>query len=292
MKRKEKPPVKTEESYLNHLGKALLCYFPLAQVREILGDYQEHFSLGRERHGTDEAMIAALGSPETVASDLLREMPEGRSYLCRHTVRWGVLFLLACASLILRYSTIDALQQFAAYFFLLLGSFSAFELLHGPGRAEVEGSFLHPAPRFNICLYLVPVLVVLGLEAVVQWLFQGMLGNVPYLSFGDQLARQTGLAIEVSQLCLTVLLFWSLWRVCTMSVRYFPAVIHTVGALLALREILGLLHSMDISYGLEECPRLFALCLLPYAAGILLAVLFRLYIRTAGERGRSAWMRS
>lgn len=62
MKHKERSPVKIkiEGAYLNRLGKRLLRYFPKGQVLEILDDYQEPFSMGQERGGTDESPIAAL----------------------------------------------------------------------------------------------------------------------------------------------------------------------------------------------------------------------------------------
>ena len=93
MKHREAAPIKTEGVYLNRLGKKLLYYFPLDQVREMLEDYQEHFSLGRERGGTDSEFIASLGTPETVTAEILKEMPEGRPYFVRHAAVWGLLFL-------------------------------------------------------------------------------------------------------------------------------------------------------------------------------------------------------
>lgn len=89
--------IQTEEAYLNRLGRTLLRYFPIRQVEEILEDYQEHFSLGRERGGTDMDQITALGTPEAVTAAILKEMPEGRSY-CRRARRrrqrpWCSIFL-------------------------------------------------------------------------------------------------------------------------------------------------------------------------------------------------------
>lgn len=67
----------------------------MGQALEILEDYQEHFSMGRERGGSDESLIAALGAPETVAADILRENPEGGQYCLRHACRWGLLLVFA-----------------------------------------------------------------------------------------------------------------------------------------------------------------------------------------------------
>ncbi len=106
MKLQKAVPVETEGAYLNRLGKKLLLFFPTGQVLEILEDYQEHFSLGREQGNTEESLIAALGSPEDAAADALRESGQ-LSYCVRHTVRWGILLLLACGCLCLRKSYID-----------------------------------------------------------------------------------------------------------------------------------------------------------------------------------------
>ena len=89
MKLQKAVPVETEGAYLNRLGKKLLLFFPTGQVLEILEDYQEHFSLGREQGNTEESLIAALGSPEDAAADTLRESGQ-LSYCVRHTVRWGI----------------------------------------------------------------------------------------------------------------------------------------------------------------------------------------------------------
>ena len=88
--------IRTEEAYLICLGRKLLRYFPIQQVEEILEDYQGHFSLGRERGSADRDMMAALGTPEAVTKEILREMPEGWSYCIRHTIRWGLLLILSC----------------------------------------------------------------------------------------------------------------------------------------------------------------------------------------------------
>ncbi|MDE7243175.1 MAG: DUF1700 domain-containing protein [Oscillospiraceae bacterium] len=285
MKRQEKASVKTEETFLHRLGKALLRYFPIEQVREILEDYQEHFSLGRERHGTNEAMIAALGSPEMAAADLLREMPEGWSYRMRHTLRWGTPLLLACAGLILRYAYAEELQIFGTYFSLTAGPVFLFLLLHGPEQAEIEGRFLRPVPRPKAALYLLPILAVMGMEALPQWLIHGLQGYVPYPSWGDRLARLTGTLLEYCQIVLAVLLLWVLWRTYSTSIRYFPAVVHTAGAFMTMREIYCFLTRMDVSTATEDIPRLLLLCLLPYATGVILALLFRHYIQKAGEKG-------
>ena len=88
MKPKEDAAIQTEGAYLNRLGRNLLRYFPMR--------HQEHFSLGRERGSTDADMIAALGTPETVTKEILKQMPEGCSYFIRHTLRWGLLLVLSC----------------------------------------------------------------------------------------------------------------------------------------------------------------------------------------------------
>ena len=158
MKLQKAVPVETEGAYLNRLGKKLLLFFPTGQVLEILEDYQEHFSLGREQGNTEESLIAALGSPEDAAADALRESGQ-LSYCVRHTVRWGILLLLACGCLYLRKSYIDFWVYTGTYLFLLLGTVSLFILLHGRGRAAVENRFPGRTGRLTAAMYLPPLLL-------------------------------------------------------------------------------------------------------------------------------------
>lgn len=65
----------TRQKWLEDLGRRLVWYFPAAQVKDILTDYQEQFDAGREHDKTDAEIIQALGTPEEAAALLLEEEP-------------------------------------------------------------------------------------------------------------------------------------------------------------------------------------------------------------------------
>lgn len=294
MKPREAAPVRTEEAYLNRLGRKLLHYFPVGQVREILEDYQGHFSLGRERGSTDADMIAALGTPEAVTKAILKEMPEGWSYRLRRTAGWGALFLFACFFLFLRYTDAgwaffnNTASEAGSCVLLLLSAAAMFALLRGRELAAVEGRFWRASLRPGIAAYILPLGVVAAVEALLQYLLaastNGSLTVAP-----AAVGSICNAAIKIGSLVTVLAAIWGLWKSCGASIRFFPAAVHAVGALLFVRQIERILHSMDVPASIETVSRLLMWpSLLPYCFGIFLALLFwygiRKKIQIAGRR--------
>ncbi len=278
MKLQKAVPVETEGAYLNRLGKKLLLFFPTGQVLEILEDYQEHFSLGREQGSTEAALIAALGSPEAAAADALRESGQ-LSYCVRHTLRWGILLLLAYGGLYLRRRAyMDFWIYVGTYLFLLLGTVSLFILLHGRGRAAVENRFPCRTGRLNAAMYLPPLLLLAALEAFAQY-FTAVGAGLPDFLTAGQVGRFFGLLLDSAWIVLALLLAWILWKTCKDSVRYYPAAVCVLGAALSIRELERIMHYMHIDYIPQQLHIRLALCLLPYGVSILLALLFLGYMR-------------
>lgn len=240
MKLQKAVPVETEGAYLNRLGKKLLLFFPAGQVLEILEDYQEHFSLGREQGNTEESLIAALGSPEDAAADTLRESGQ-LSYCVRHTVRWGILLLLACGCLCLRKSYIDFWVYTGTYLFLLLGTVSLFILLHGRGRAAVENRFPGRTGRLTAAMYLPPLLLLVILETLAQYFTAAGAKRPDFLNAG-QVGQFFALLLDSAWIILALLLAWILWKTCKDSVRYYPAAVCALGAALSIRELERFIH--------------------------------------------------
>ncbi len=272
MKLQKAVPVETEGAYLNRLGKKLLLFFPTGQVLEILEDYQERFSLGREQGNTEESLIAALGSPEDAAADALRESGQ-LSYCVRHTVRWGILLLLACGCLYLRKSYIDFWVYTGTYLFLLLGAVSLFILLHGRGRAAVENRFPSRNGRLTAAMYLPPLLLLVILEALAQYFTAAGAKRPDFLNAG-QVGPLFALLLDSAWIVLALLLAWILWKTCKDSVRYYPAAVCALGAALSIWELERFIHRMDIDYIPQQQHIQLAVCLLPYGISILLALLF------------------
>lgn len=294
MKYREKTPAKTEGAYLHRLSKALLRYFPAGQVREILEDYQEHFSLGRERGGTDEALIAALGTPETVVADILRENPEGWLYLRRYAIPWGLLFLFSSALLVLRYTFPwrifyrNTLGGIGSCFLLAMSALFLFALLRGREQASVEGRFPQKQPQMSAAVYLLPPGLPVLAEVLIQYVLKAVDGGLWLPLAPGKVGPFISSILLCSQAVLALLLLWLLLRTLAVSIHSFPAAVHTAGAMLAIQEIYAFLHSMDVSASSIPALRNMLLyeCLLPYVCGIIIALLFRLYIQKEIQRGK------
>lgn len=288
--------VRTEEAYLSRLGRRLLWYFPMQQVEEILEDYQGHFSLGREHGSTDGDMIAALGSPEAVAKDILREMPEGYAYLVRHTIRWGLLLLFAGFLLFLRYTGAgwaffqNTAEETGSCVLLLLSTAAMFALLRGREMAAVEGRFLQTSLRPGIiAAYILPAGAAAALEALLQYLLTAFV-NGSLTAAPGTVGSICNVALHAASLVAILTAAWCLWRSCGTSVRYFPAAVHAAGALLFVREIERVLHSMDVAEGTTTTAvsRLLTWpALLPYFIAVFAAVVLVKYIRRFSSQERS-----
>lgn len=286
--------IQTEAAYLNRLGRTLLRYFPIGQVDELLEDYQEHFSLGRERGGMDGELIAALGTPEAVTKEILKEMPEGWLYLIRHTIRWGLLLLFAGFLLFLRYTGAgwaffqNTAEETGSCVLLLLSTAAMFALLRGREMAAVEGRFLQTSLRPGIiAAYILPAGAAAALEALLQYLLTAFV-NGSLTAAPGTVGSICNVALHAASLVAILTAAWCLWRSCGTSVRYFPAAVHAAGALLFVREIERVLHSMDVAEGTTTTAVSRQLVWEPLAAyclGFFLALLFWCGIRKMMRRG-------
>jgi len=282
--------IQTEEAYLNRLGRTLLRYFPIGQVDELLEDYQEHFSLGRERGGTDMDQITALGTPEAVTAAILKEMPEGRSYCLRRTAIWGAVFLFACCCLLMRYTYIGHIlfhrvfADLGTCFLMTLGTAAAFMLLRGRELAVVEGRFLQPSLRPGIAAYMLPA----GAAAATAAMVQHLLATADSIEIAA-VGLLCSAVLDAGSLVTILTAIWGLWRSYGTSIRYFPAAVHAVGALLFIRQIERFIRSMDMvsEVYLEKfiSRQLVWEPLAAYCLGFFLALLFWYGIRKMMRRG-------
>ncbi len=269
--------IRTEEAYLICLGRKLLRYFPIQQVEEILEDYQGHFSLGRERGSADRDMMAALGTPEAVTKEILREMPEGWLYLIRHTIRWGLLLILSCCCLYLRRSFYEFWIALGTYTCMLGGSVLLFILLHGRGQAVLEGRFRQSPPRLTAA-YLLPLAVVAALEGLAQY-FASVGARLPAFLTAGQVGPLFSILFEAVRIIFPLLLIWLLWRSCAVSIRCFPAAVCVLGGIFFTLEMERIMHNMKVDYTPQHLKYMLAGCLLPYFIAVFAAVVFGKYIR-------------
>lgn len=171
--------VHSEALCLNRLGAHLLQFFPLSQVQEILADYQEYLSLGRERGTSAEGLLQELENPAGIRQELLGEMPKGGRFFLLWTGGWSALFLFTLYVCLHSFSY--SISPITVLIPLMAGlSVSLFALLHGRARAILEQQLgiLPPKGSFWIPQLFLLILTVLT-ECIMQWLLVRPPASIP-----------------------------------------------------------------------------------------------------------------
>ena len=265
----------SETLCLNRLGAYLLQFFPLPQVQEILADYQEYLSLGRERGTSTEGLLQELKNPAGIRQELLGEMPKGGRFFLLWTGGWGALFL---------FTLYICLHSFSCYISPITGliplmvsiSVSLFALLHGKARATLERQLgiLPPKGSFWIPQLFLLILTVLT-EYTMQWLLVRPPASIPAAIGRWRIGPAINGVLCSLVFLLALLLIWTLFQVRKSSIQYYPGAIHTLGTILFLLDIRAILHKMDLNINdLEMLRREFMAPLYWYGTGLLLALLF------------------
>ena len=171
---------------------------------------------------------------------------------------------------------------------MILGTVSVFALLHGQGQAAIEGRFRQPLSEPAAAVYLLPLVPVILIEVIVQYLLTGA-GLSGFLT-AYQAAMLFYKLFDAVRIILPLLLAWMLWRSFHTSICNFPIAVCTLGAILFIQETERILHNTKIDYDPQHIKMEAAGCLLPYGASVLLAVLFRQYIRKTSGKGNPGAM--
>lgn len=273
------PETPSEPLVLNRLGNYLLQYFPLNQVLEILEDYREYLSLGKER-GSSEKLTEELEDPKAIARELLNETPAGLRRFWTWTLGFGTLAALALYLCISPLSF--RLPYMSARFPLaVLLSLSLFSLFHGRARAVLERRFSISPPlgkAFWFLQLLIPAVTFLT-EALMQWLLTLPVGNVPVMIGKWPVGIVTDFVLCLFLFLLCLLFLWILFQTLTRSVRYYSGAVHTLGGILFLLDIRAFLHSMNPDRHVDVLHRELLLPLWLYGAAALLALLFAFFLR-------------
>ncbi len=311
--------IETQQDYLFCLGRYLLWRLPFSQVREILGDYREYFSAetGGDAVGEEPAekrgespetegltgkrtasgvaerftekvtatgeigrFMDRWGTPREVAEKLLEENPPaGVDRRALGTGLWGLLLLVSFYGLFF--------GKRGLLLSLLLWGTSAFGLLHGRERLELERELKKRKglPGGALAIHgLLPPLAML-LEAAMQYLLWQVQNTDIWLPVS--VGRAVDSVCLFCQLLFGLLFLWLFIKTAVSSMLYISLAVHTCGAMLFVRGIRGCLHSMNLSTGYEGQDFLYALGY--YGASLALAVLFvtlcRVWGPAQGKRG-------
>ena len=272
--------IMSEALCLNRLGVHLLQFFPLTQVQEVLADYQEYLSLGRERGTSPEGLLQELKNPAGIRQELLGEMPEGRRFFFLWTGGWGILFLL---------TLYVCLHSFSSYLppvrvlipLMVCLSVSLFALLHGRSRAVLEQQLgILPVKRSFWLLQLFPPAPTALTEYAMQWLLVRPPESLPTTIGSWPIGPVISGCLCLLAFLLTLLLIGTILKVQKRSIQYFPGIIHSLGTIFFLFDMRAILHNMSLDFcDLEMLRREFILPLYWYVSGLLLALLFVFLLR-------------
>lgn len=272
-------PAATRQAWLDRLGKRLVWYFPVLQVREILSDYQEQFETGQDRGRTEAELIDSMGTPEEVLNQLLEEEPTAKMNWLRTNGVWGAALALCLAALWVSFSFVSSLLLWAGSC-VFLAAFGAvlFQLLRGPARVRLEQDFPPEQTASPVPAYCLPFVLTLVFEAVEQILLAlALAGRLPADIGGVIIGELNTWFILAIETPLALLAVWLLFRSFTCSIRYFPGVIHTVGAIGTTFFTYVYFHSTIVTSVLPPSINLL-LRLLPYFVGLAIARAFQKWV--------------
>lgn len=269
-------PAPTRQAWLDALGRRLVWSFPVAQVREILSDYQEQFDAGQEHGRTDAEIIQSLGTPAEAAMGLLEEEPSAKMAGLRQTGLWAAALALCCGFLWINLSVYAF--QVGAVLFLPLASSVLFLLLRGGARVELERRFPNGRTVSPVLGYYVPFGLVLVFEAAEQILqLLSRIGRLPEQVGPYFVGEVNTIFILALEAVLVALLAVSLWRSTAVSIRYFPGVIHIFGA--GSAAFFVYLYHMTAFLEAPWSPQeALVMALLPYGVGLAAALAFQRWV--------------
>ena len=259
-------PAKTRQAWLDELGRRLVWFFPADQVKDIMSDYREQFDAGHDHCRTETEIIQGLGTPAEAAALLLEEEPSARGNCLRHSVTWGAVMAVCLLFLWLS-------MHFVGMLAALPLSFSAlFLLLRGPARVELE----EQKSVSPILTYCVPFVLMLFFEAVEQ-IMVALGERLPVSIAGMSIGEANTWFVLYLELVVAALAAWLLYRTLTASVRYFPGVVHTIGAGASIFFTYVCFSILNFD-AVVSLPLELLLRLLPYGVGLVTALTFQSWI--------------
>lgn len=287
MKWKAKPAA-TRIAWLDELGRRLVWYFPVAQVRDILSDYQEQFEAGHDHCKTESEIIQNLGTPEEAAALLLEEEPSAKVNCLRHCAIWGAALVVCCCFLWVCLSTVSyGLFWVGVVSFIPIAASALFWLVRGPARVTLEDHFPAEKRVSPVLVYYVPAALTLVclIERIGLTMYSSHIASQFQANqMSEEAFRQAAEVIGIGNSLflvgflwlLVLLLAWVIFLCVKASVRYFSGVIHTFGTLGTVFFTLTYYSSMNFSLWNPLIDLLFSL--LPYGVGLATALVFQSWI--------------
>ena len=285
-------PALTRQAWLDELGRRLVWFFPTAQVKDILSDYQEQFDGGHDHCKTEAEIIQGLGTPAEAAGLLLEEESSAKTNCLRHSVLWGAALAVCCFFLWICLSPASfGLFWIGVVFFTPAAASLLFWLVRGPARVALEQDipaekrvstavvYWLPAALTLVCL-VERVLLTLYSDHIVSQYQANQITEEAFQQAASVIRNGNTLFLIGFLLLLVLLLAGMVFLCVKASIRYFPGVIHMFGTLGTVYFTLSYYNWMYSDTWGPVIDTLFSL--LPYGVGLATALVFRRW--TNGRR--------
>ncbi len=273
-----KPPA-TRQGWLESLCRRLAWAFPEPQAKEILADYQEQFDEGRSRGKSDGEIIEALGAPREAVAQLLEEDPAARIEQLRYTLLWVAAAVVCWAFgwfCLYGYSDFLRLAAFCAVIPMMASTL--FMLMRGPARIAMERLVPPEKPVSQLGTFWLLGAAMLICTLIQEAVFIAVMRL--HVILMEYIGYPVALLLLLFIITMLALAAWFLLRSVTMSIGYFPGVVHALGgaagsALFMLRYYV----SMDVEPSFIVPPEVEILTrLAPYFVGLFTALAFQRWI--------------
>lgn len=256
--------------YLHHLGARLLWHFPMAQVLDILEDYQEYLTAEKEQGIENDRLFQKFGSPEAVTKTLLSENRSEKPYIYLKTFLWGALSILFLWE--------SLYQDSLSPIFLCLACFTLFELIHGREHMTIARRFKDGHfPAGRILLTHILIIAMITVKETVMWYAYTHTTDIPVKIFHINTGELVSSLFSLFELLLLLTAGIMLVNAIFTSIRYFPAAIHAMGAAVSMIRTSQILVSMDLTGPITR--DIFFYTILCYGAVLLLALCFTVSLR-------------
>ena len=255
--------------YLHRLGLRLLWHYPMAQVFDILTDYQEYLTAEKEQEADPDRLFQKFGSPEAVTKELLTENRSEKPYPYLMPFLWSALLLLFLW---------EAMHQDGLSPVLLcLACFALFGLIRGREHMAIARRF--PAGQFPASRIILTHMLVIVMIAVKEGIMRYACAhaeNLPVKIFHMYTDRLINALFSLFVLSLLLTAGVMLVKSAFSSIRHFPAAVHAAGAAVSTAKTLQTLKSMDLNQTAHEILFYPLIC---YGTALVIALCFTVLLR-------------
>lgn len=279
-----------KKEFMQNLKNTLLFKYDYNEVKDILYDYEEFFTIGLSEGKSEDELCEQFGNIKKIAADLSLELKQkttlnrslpakllARLFIATAFLIFTITYVIGLApnTDMIRNSVIGVLFFITGAWFILGGGLASIPSTSYQSSLNYHKLFIAMHIALSVLIF-VFYLILRDLET--GWMtFVRPPFNIPI----DKLGSFTLNTIYCLIVLVAILFIYSLFCFYHSSVFSFTVTCHCIGCLVFL------LCSRNILLGLADISAYkttLTLCLLPYVASIILALLFSAFISFLHKR--------